>query len=275
MSATPINRMALGQKSEYLSHYSPELLFPIARKPKRDEIAVPSPLRFYGYDRWNAYEVSWLNLSGKPQVAIAEFDVPCDSPFIVESKSLKLYLISCYQTKFADIHALKATLEKDLSASTGAPVIVNLRPPKEFTQALLVNLPGTCIDELPVTTDIYEPNPDFLTAQGSITTETLHSHLLKSNCLVTNQPDWASLFVEYTGPQIDHEGLLKYLISFRLHNEFHEQCVERIFMDIQRRCHPTSLTVYACYTRRGGLDINPIRSTDAKSTISPIRLVRQ
>lgn len=266
---------SLGKPARYQQDYSPELLFPIARETKRTAIGVPTPLPFYGYDRWTAFELSWLDPRGKPQVAIAVIDIPCTSPFLIESKSLKLYFNSFNQTRFESIDHVKATIEKDLSQSAGTPVSAKLLSPQSMAETTLVNLPGQCIDEAPIETNVYDYHPEFLSASGPIVSETLHSHLLKSNCLVTNQPDWASILIEYTGPQIDHENLLKYIISFRLHNDFHEQCVETIFMDLLRRCKPSLLTVYACYTRRGGIDINPFRSIDPHSPLFPLRLVRQ
>lgn len=252
----------LGKPATYQTEYAPSLLFPIARQQKRDEIGVSGTLPFFGVDIWNAYELSWLNLRGKPQVAIATFTVPADSPNIIESKSLKLYLNSFNQTKVASAEALIETLRNDLSDGFGAPVQVKLTLPDEFSKLQLGELEGLVLDRLDIEVNEYTPNPGLLKAnhQEAIVEETLVSHLLKSNCLVTGQPDWASVQIRYVGAQIDQESLLQYLIGFRNHNEFHEQCVERIFMDILRQCRPQKLAVYARYTRRGGLDINPWRS---------------
>lgn len=252
----------LGKPATYQTKYAPSLLFPIARQQKRDEIGVSGTLPFFGVDIWNAYELSWLNLRGKPQVAIATFTVPADSPNIIESKSLKLYLNSFNQTKVASAEALIETLRNDLSDGFGAPVQVKLTLPDEFSKLQLGELEGLVLDRLDIEVNEYTPNPGLLKAnhQEAIVEETLVSHLLKSNCLVTGQPDWASVQIRYVGAQIDQESLLQYLIGFRNHNEFHEQCVERIFMDILRQCRPQKLAVYARYTRRGGLDINPWRS---------------
>ena len=252
----------LGKPSTYQTQYQPSLLFPIARLGKREEIGLSGTLPFFGVDIWNAYEVSWLNLRGKPQVAIATFTVPADSPNIVESKSFKLYLNSFNQTKLADADALLQLLRQDLSAGFGAPVHVTLTTAEAFAGLKLQEPQGLLLDRLDIEVDQYQPNPSLLKADPNqvVIEETLVSHLLKSNCLVTGQPDWGSVQIHYVGAAIDQESLLKYLISFRDHNEFHEQCVERIFMDIMRNCSPQKLSVYARYTRRGGLDINPWRS---------------
>jgi 7-cyano-7-deazaguanine reductase len=252
----------LGKPTAYQAEYTPSLLFPIARQQKREEIGVSGTLPFFGVDIWNAYELSWLNLRGKPQVAIATFTVPADSPNIVESKSLKLYLNSFNQTRVASHQALSDMLRADLSDGFGAPVQVKLTLPDEFAKLQMGELEGLLLDRLDIEVADYTPNPSLLKAnhEEAMVEETLLSHLLKSNCLVTGQPDWGSVQIRYVGAQIDQESLLQYLIGFRNHNEFHEQCVERIFMDILRQCRPQKLSVYARYTRRGGLDINPWRS---------------
>ena len=252
----------LGKSSPYETQYNPSLLFPIARQTKRDELGLHGTLPFYGVDIWNAYEVSWLNLRGKPQVAIASVMVPADSPNIVESKSFKLYLNSFNQTRLAGNDALLELLRADLSAGFGAPVQITLTTPENFGKCAIKELDGLLLDRLDIEVDRYEPNPALLKANFDETPveEVLLSHLLKSNCLVTGQPDWGTVQISYAGPQIDQEGLLRYLIGFREHNEFHEQCVERIFVDILQQCKPQKLAVYARYTRRGGLDINPWRS---------------
>ncbi|WP_317205331.1 NADPH-dependent 7-cyano-7-deazaguanine reductase QueF [Janthinobacterium sp.] len=252
----------LGKSAAYRSDYAPELLFPIPRQGKRDELLLSGTLPFFGVDIWNAYELSWLNSRGKPQVAIARVTAPADSPNIVESKSFKLYLNSFNQTRLADPEALRALLQQDLSLGFGAPVQVALTLQEEFGRLKMAELDGVLLDRLDVEIDSYTPAPQLLRAahDEAPVEETLVSHLLKSNCLVTGQPDWGSVQIQYAGPQIDQESLLKYLIGFREHNEFHEQCVERIFVDILRQCAPQRLAVYARYTRRGGLDINPWRS---------------
>lgn len=251
----------LGKTSAYQEEYDASLLFPIARSGKRSEIGIQGQLPFFGVDLWNAYELSWLNLRGKPQIALATFRVPADSPNLIESKSFKLYLNSFNQTRLADEAALLDLLKRDLSAAAGAPVQASLCKPEQFAQQQIVEMEGLLLDRLDIEIDSYQPNPLLLTAahDAAPVEEKLVSHLLKSNCLVTGQPDWGSVQIHYAGPQIDQEGLLRYLIGFRQHNEFHEQCVERIFVDILRQCRPQKLAVYARYTRRGGLDINPWR----------------
>ncbi|MGV3652947.1 MAG: NADPH-dependent 7-cyano-7-deazaguanine reductase QueF [Noviherbaspirillum sp.] len=252
----------LGKPSAYKAEYDPGLLFPIPRQPKRDELGLSGTLPFFGIDIWNAYELSWLNLRGKPQVAVATVTVPADSPCIIESKSFKLYLNSFNQTRLAGPDSLLELLRADLSAGFGAPVQVSLALPETFAGMRMGELDGLLLDRLDIEVDAYLPNAALLKAEAGEppVEETLISHLLKSNCLVTGQPDWASVQIRYVGAPINQEGLLKYLIGFRGHQEFHEQCVERIFMDILQRCKPQKLAVYARYTRRGGLDINPWRS---------------
>ena len=267
----------LGKTSAYQTQYAPELLFPIPRPGTRDELGITGTLPFFGVDIWNAYEVSWLNLRGKPQVAILTVTAPADSPNIVESKSFKLYLNSFNQTRLANEDALLALLRDDLSAAFGAPVHLALTLPEQFGQLKMGELDGVLLDRLDIEVDDYSPAPEILKANfdEAPVEETLVSHLLKSNCLVTGQPDWASVQIKYAGPQIDQESLLKYLIGFREHNEFHEQCVERIFTDILRQCRPQKLTVYARYTRRGGLDINPWRTNHSGQRPPNLRTARQ
>ncbi len=267
----------LGKSSTYQSQYAPELLFPIARQQKRDELGLTGTLPFFGVDIWNAYELSWLNMRGKPQVAIATVTAPADSPNIIESKSFKLYLNSFNQTRLAGPDALLALLRDDLSNGFGAPVHVTLTQPEEFGAIKMGELEGTLLDRLDIEVDAYSPAPQLLKAnhEDAPVEEILVSHLLKSNCLVTGQPDWGTVQIRYVGPQIDQEGLLKYLIGFREHNEFHEQCVERIFMDVLRQCQPSKLAVYARYTRRGGLDINPWRANFSTGKPGNLRGARQ
>jgi 7-cyano-7-deazaguanine reductase len=252
----------LGKTSAYRTDYAPELLFPIPRQAKRDELGLKGTLPFFGVDIWNGYELSWLNMRGKPQVAVARFTIPADSPNLIESKSFKLYLNSFNQTRLAGPDALKILLQQDLSSAAGANVHVTLTMQEDFDKLAMGELEGQLLDRLDIDVDNYSPQPETLKAnfEEMPVEETLVSHLLKSNCLVTGQPDWGSVQISYYGPQIDQESLLKYLIGFREHNEFHEQCVERIFTDILRQCNPQHLTVYARYTRRGGLDINPWRT---------------
>lgn len=267
----------LGKSSEYIATYTPSLLFPIARAAKWAELGLTAEtLPYQGVDFWNCFELSWLLPSGKPVVAIGEFAIPADSPNIIESKSFKLYLNSLNQTVFNDVGELLALLQRDLSEAAGKPVGVRVRSLAEVTAEGVATLPGPCIDELDVIISNYaQPQPELLRCTADrIVEESLHSHLLKSNCPVTGQPDWGSVVVQYRGAALDHASLLAYLVSFRQHADFHEQCVERIFLDLQRLLQPEYLTVYARYVRRGGLDINPYRSTAA---IAPDnrRLVRQ
>lgn len=267
----------LGKTAAYRSDYAPELLFPIARQGKRDELNLTGTLPFFGVDIWNAYEVSWLNMRGKPQVAIATITAPADSPNIIESKSFKLYLNSFNQTRLANEEALLALLREDLSNGFGAPVQVAITLPEQFDKLKMGELDGLLLDRLDLEIASYAPAPELLNANfhEAPVEEKLVSHLLKSNCLVTGQPDWASVQIHYVGPQIDQESLLRYLIGFREHNEFHEQCVERIFVDVMRACKPQKLAVYARYTRRGGLDINPWRTNFTSGRPPNLRNARQ
>ncbi|WP_339485617.1 NADPH-dependent 7-cyano-7-deazaguanine reductase QueF [Pseudomonas sp. EL_65y_Pfl2_R95] len=267
----------LGKSSEYIATYTPSLLFPIPRAPKWAELGLSAEtLPYQGVDFWNCFELSWLLPSGKPVVAIAEFAIPADSPNIIESKSFKLYLNSLNQSVFANADALAEVMVKDLSAAAGKPVSVKVRSLDDVAADGVAKLPGLCIDDADIRISNYEqPQPELLRCDAQrVVSETLYSHLLKSNCPVTGQPDWGTVVIEYRGPALDQGSLLAYLVSFRQHADFHEQCVERIFLDIQRLLKPESLTVYARYVRRGGLDINPYRSTAA---INPDnrRLVRQ
>jgi len=265
----------LGKSTIYADRYDPSLLFPIPRSGKRAEIGVGEPLPFHGVDVWNAYELSWLDLRGKPVVALAEFRVPAQSPNIIESKSFKLYLNGFAQERLADANALAAILMRDLSAAAGATVGVQLSDASARGHAV-TDLEGELLDTQSLDIDDYgPPKADYLHAAGAIVDEALVSNLLRSNCPVTGQPDWGSVQIRYRGPAIDRAGLLRYLISFRNHNEFHEQCVERIYMDVMARCNPQQLSVYARYTRRGGLDINPFRASEAPSSVANPRGARQ
>jgi len=255
--------LSLGKQVDYEFEYNPDLLQGVPRSLSRDTLNLAgSGLPFDGIDTWTGYELSWLNLKGKPNVAILECHVPITSKNLIESKSFKLYLNSFNQTKFASAEDVQQVLQADLSACAGEPVEVKLILPEQFSSLQFQEFNGTLLDSLDVEIDQYSPNTQYLTVAKNVTgvQETLVSHLLKSNCLITSQPDWASIQIRYEGKAIEHEGLLKYLISFRQHNEFHEQCVERIYNDIMQHCQPDKLTVCARYTRRGGLDINPFRS---------------
>lgn len=267
----------LGKTTAYASHYAPELLFPIARQLKRDELGITADaLPFSGEDLWNAYELSWLNPSGKPVVAVGTLRVPANSPNLIESKSLKLYFNSFNQTVFQSTAEASATIERDLSAAAGAPVRIDLHPLHEAPQANITYPAGILLDTQDIICDTYQPTPALLSAvDGPAVEETLYSHLLKSNCLVTGQPDWAMVVIRYRGKGINRAGLLRYLVSFRGHNEFHEQCVERIFCDITRHCSPEALAVHARYTRRGGLDINPFRTSGEYPPPGNEREIRQ
>jgi 7-cyano-7-deazaguanine reductase len=270
----------LGNKTVYKNHYDASLLFPISRTESRDKLGLDSELPFSGNDRWTAYEVSWLDSKGKPHVRLAEFVVAFDSPNIIESKSFKLYLNSFNQTEFVSERKVKSALSIDLSAAAGLPVSVTLLP-LHYAQGLLINEPmGTCLDELEIDVQHYQPAPEVLKlSSDKRMNEVLYSHLLKTNCPVTDQPDWATVFIEYTGLAIDHSSLLEYIVSFRQHQDFHENSVERLFCDINSYCEPESLAVYARYTRRGGLDINPLRSSypAGKSLLAAniLRTIRQ
>ncbi|OAJ54641.1 NADPH-dependent 7-cyano-7-deazaguanine reductase QueF [Paraburkholderia ginsengiterrae] len=267
----------LGKPSAYTEQYDASLLFPIARKNAREAIGIGAQLPFFGTDIWNAYELSWLNTRGKPQIAVATFFVPADSPNIVESKSFKLYLGSFAQTAFDSIETVRDTIKRDVSASCGASVSVHLAAPNEFGKLQMDEFEGMSLDRLDLDAEVYQPDASLLKAalDEAPVEETLFSNLLKSNCPVTGQPDWGSVQIHYVGPQIDHAGLLRYIISYRSHTGFHEQCVERIFIDILKACKPVKLAVYARYTRRGGLDINPFRTNYNLPMPDNMRLARQ
>jgi len=252
----------LGKISSYAADYDPERLFAMPRADQRASLGITGTLPFFGMDIWNAYEMSWLNLRGKPQVGMATLQVPADSPYIVESKSMKLYMNSLNQLRMAGPEAVQSLLQADLSAAFGAPVQLSLTTSDSFGQTLMGELDGLLLDRLDIEVIDYRPDPALLKTHTAAppVQETLVSHLLKSNCPVTNQPDWASVQIRYTGHAIDQAALLTYLIGFRQHQEFHEHCVERIFMDLLTVCKPSKLMVLARYTRRGGIDINPWRS---------------
>jgi 7-cyano-7-deazaguanine reductase len=283
MSMNTPEQSQLGKSSAYVDQYDASLLFPIPRATKRAEIGVVGQTVFVGADLWTAFELSWLNTKGKPQVAIAHITVPAESTHIVESKSFKLYLNSFNNTRIDKLEEVRQRLRQDISQAVwqGGPVQASvglkLVLAEEFDKEPVHELDGLNLDRMDLECTRYEPAPDLLMAaqDEAPVTETLVSHLLKSNCLVTGQPDWGSVQITYSGPQIEQAGLLQYIVSYRNHNEFHEQCVERIFMDIWTRCKPTQLTVYARYTRRGGLDINPWR-TSAPGKLPPnVRTARQ
>ena len=273
----------LGKNSAYVDQYDASLLFPIPRSVKREELGISGAPIFFGADLWTAFELSWLNLKGKPQVAIAHIMVPAESSHIVESKSFKLYLNSFNATPFVDVQAVRDCMREDLDKALwhGGQIKsrcgVKIIQPENFDKEPVHELDGLNLDRMDIECTHYQPAPELLTAQHdeAPVSETFVSHLLKSNCLVTGQPDWGSVQITYAGAQIDQAGLLQYIVSFRNHNEFHEQCVERIFMDIWTRCKPLKLSVYARYTRRGGLDINPWRTSHPQSPPPNIRTARQ
>ncbi|GAA3896246.1 NADPH-dependent 7-cyano-7-deazaguanine reductase QueF [Gibbsiella dentisursi] len=269
--------LKLGKPTAYHDQYDATLLQPVPRSLNREPLGLyPQSLPFHGADIWTLYELSWLNDKGLPQVAVGEISLNANSANLIESKSFKLYLNSFNQTRFANWDAVRSTLQRDLAACAQGEVSVALFRLEQLAGQPIAMLAGECIDEQDIAIDNYDFNAGYL--QGANTgpqvEETLVSNLLKSNCLITNQPDWGSVQIQYRGPQIDREALLRYLVSFRHHNEFHEQCVERIFNDVLRFCQPEQLSVYARYTRRGGLDINPWRSNTA-FTPNAGRLARQ
>ncbi len=272
-----LKSLKLGQKTEYASQYDRTLLQPVPRALNRDGLGITQNQPFtIGADIWTAYEISWLNEKGLPQVAIADIYLDYQSQNLIESKSFKLYLNSFNQSKFADFNAVQQTMQRDLSECSQGDVKVRLNPVAVYDSQKIDHLQGDCIDEQDIEITSYEFNADWLKdcVSDEIVEEKLVSHLLKSNCLITNQPDWGTLHIHYVGKKIDHEKLLRYVVSFRQHNEFHEQCVERIFCDLMYYAKPEKLTVYARYTRRGGLDINPFRS-NFENLPENLRLARQ
>lgn len=270
-NADELKSLVLGKSTDYIYEYNPKLLQGVPRSLNRQDLQLDeSNLPFFGEDIWYGYELSWLEPSGKPVVALAEFRFPVNSKNLIESKSFKLYLNSFNQTKFKDWKTVETTLTKDLSHVSGAPTTVSLFKVDDCPILNITKSDATNIDDLDIEVDNYQFDRSLL--KGSTNNNQNHveehlvSHLLKSNCLITNQPDWGSVYIKYKGKPIDHKALLKYLISFRQHNEFHEQCVERLYTDIMEFCQCESLSVFARYTRRGGLDINPFRSSDHQLT---------
>jgi len=280
---TRFPHLPLGQTSAYVDQYDAALLFPIARAAPRSVLGLKARLPFLGADLWTAFELSWLGPRGKPEVALAHITVPCESVNIIESKSLKLYLNSFNSTRFADAAQVLSTLRTDLTEAAWrggvvqSSVGVKLIVADLFDREPLFELDGLSLDRLDLDCDSYSPAPELLTSvtDEAPVSEVLTSNLLRSNCPVTGQPDWGSLQISYFGPQIEQAGLLRYIVSFRNHNGFHEDCVERMFMDIQQRCQPHKLAVYARYTRRGGLDINPFRTSYPQPLPVNVRNARQ
>lgn len=272
-----LSALKLGQKTEYKSQYDASLLQPVPRRLNREGLGIVEDQPFnQGADVWTCYELSWLNPNGLPQVAIADVAIDFKSENLIESKSFKLYLNSFNQTKFASIEEVEETIAKDLNQCASGQVSVKIHKLADYTNQPIMNFAGECIDEQEIQIDSYAFSNQYLenVAEGEIVEETLVSHLLKSNCLITSQPDWGSVQIHYIGKQLNREKLLRYLVSFREHNEFHEQCVERIFTDLMQFAKPEKLTVYARYTRRGGLDINPFRS-NFESVPANLRMARQ
>ncbi len=274
MSDPILAHAPLGQDVSYPDSYDPALLFPIARSVNREKLRIPHA--WHGDDIWNAYEMSWLTPKGKPVAGVARFTFPADSPRLVESKSFKLYLNSLNEERFEHSSLVRACLARDLAEAAGAPVEVEIDTHIGQSTQLCRPMEGICIDDADIDQSAYRPSAGLLRCQpdAALVSETLMSDLLKSNCPVTGQPDWGSVQVRYTGPQIDRGSLLEYIVSLRRHNEFHEHCVEQMYCDIWQACRPQSLLVYARYTRRGGLDINPWRSSRPAS-VSQVRTVRQ
>ena len=272
-----LNALKLGQQTKYAEKYDRTLLQPVPRHLNRDMLNITTTQPFtIGADIWTAYEISWLNPKGVPQVAIADVSIDFRSENLIESKSFKLYLNSFNQTRFANFNEVQQILQQDLQDCAKGELKVRLNSLTDYTQQPIAALDGDCIDGLDIEIEDYAFNAELLKdcTNDRIVEEALVSHLLKSNCLITQQPDWGSLQIHYVGKQINREQLLRYIISFRQHNEFHEQCVERIFCDLMHFAAPEKLTVYARYTRRGGLDINPYRS-NFEPLPPNLRLARQ
>ena len=272
-----LSALKLGQNTEYKSQYDASLLQPVPRRLNREGLGIVEQQPFnQGADVWTCYELSWLNSNGLPQVAIADVEIDFKSENLIESKSFKLYLNSFNQTKFASIEEVEQTLTRDLRKCASGQVSVKIHKLADYTNQPIVNFSGECIDEQEIQIESYIFSNQHLenVAEDEIVEETLVSHLLKSNCLITSQPDWGSVQIHYVGKRLNREKLLRYLVSFREHNEFHEQCVERIFTDLMQFAKPEKLTVYARYTRRGGLDINPFRSNFESIPVN-LRMARQ
>jgi 7-cyano-7-deazaguanine reductase len=272
--------LSLGQATQYPDQYDPSLLFPIPRAENRAKLGFKDSqaLPFVGVDIWNAFELSWLNKKGKPQIALAEFQIPADSPNMIESKSFKLYLNSLNNKHFEDENQLRELIIKDLSIVAGSKITTRIQATEAVAKKGMQEMSGVLLDRLDIEVDPNLPaNPNLLGINESFgpIEQCLVSHLLKSNCPVTGQPDWASVQIRYQGRPILEEGLLRYLIGFRQLGEFHEHCVETIFTDIKRQCKPEKLSVYARYTRRGGLDINPFRTDYNSPWPDNIRHTRQ
>ena len=265
----------LGHATGYPDTYDPGQLFTVARAPQRAALGLGSALPFTGSDVWTAYELTWLGPRGKPAIAIATLDVPAGSPALVESKSMKLYLGSFAQSVYASPDDVAAIVGRDVAAAVGTPVRVTLRTPDAFAAERVALLSGESIDGLDAACRHDDVDPDALASGGTAVDEALTTDLFRSVCPVTGQPDIASVRIAYRGPRIDRAGLLRYLVSYRRHPGFHEHCVERIFVDVIARCAPAVLTVQARFTRRGGIDINPFRTSASLATPPNVRTPRQ
>lgn len=273
-----MSEIPLGKQVDYPDRYAPGLLFPVSRSANRSSIGISSPLPFGGYDHWRAYEMSWLNAAGVPVVAIADILVPCDSPFLIESKSMKLYFNSLNQHRFSSDNDVQSCIAGDLSAAAGAAVKVELHRLAAPSGLHTVDLTSAVLlDDIEMTDPVFVPDASLLTSDGSTLSSTIFvSHLFRSNCPITAQPDWGSILIDYEGVQIHKQSLLRYILSFRQHEGFHEHCVEKIFLDLLEKFAPTRLTVSINFLRRGGLEINPVRSLDKSITMTALpRLLRQ
>ncbi len=267
------NDIQLGKEQAYPQEYDPNLLVSIPRAENRQHYLNENSPQFVGEDIWTAYEVSWLDAKGKPIVRIAEFSFSAASDCIVESKSFKYYLNSFNQSRFESEEQVVARLQEDLSKASGAPVSISLGSLNQAFQSEALS--GVCVDDLPVEITNYTPSKTLLLQdEPFVVDDELYSHLLKSNCPVTGQPDWATVWIRYSGKRIFPESFLRYIVAYRNHQDFHESCVEKIYADIWEQCSPAALTVYARYTRRGGLDINPLRS-NVECDVPFRRLLRQ
>lgn len=268
----------LGKEVSYPDQYDAGLLFPVSRRLNRATIGLNAELPFFGYDHWRGYEISWLNSHGMPQVAMADILVPCSSPNLIESKSMKLYLNSLNQHRFQSREQLSDCIQRDLGLVAGSEVVVRINDLENCRQALVLEpAQSELLDHIQLTEPVFQVDSSLLSSASSTNVDVMYvSHLFRSNCPVTSQPDWGSILIDYSGPEPDKSGLLKYILSYRLHEGFHEHCVERIFMDIMSTLKPLRLIVSINFTRRGGLEINPVRSTCPQSALAPLaRFVRQ
>lgn len=273
-----MSEIPLGKQTQYPESYDPGLLFPVSRASNRSGIGITEGLPFGGFDHWRAYEMSWLSENGMPVVATADILVPCDSPFLIESKSMKLYFNSLNQHRFTSDEKVAVCIADDLSAAAGAPVSVQLhRLGSEDSSHTIEPTQVQLLDNIVIADPIFTPDASLLICNKAVKAGgTFVSHLFRSNCPITAQPDWGSIFVTYEGPEIDRESLLRYIVSYRQHEGFHEHCVEQIFQDLVRHCAPTSLNVSINFLRRGGLEINPVRSLNKSMAMAVLpRLLRQ